>query len=307
MRRFILKRVFFFIIAILLSASPVSAYEIVAVLSSQAKPYALALQAFHQHLKEISPKRGLKSIQDNGMQIITLQPKESATLTHQRIQASEPDLIIAFGSKALHHTALARPNTPIIYLLVPSPQKSLQSHKEATGVLLQPKPGVEFKALQEIFPAGRRIGVVYDPNKSAALVAATIANNKELTFTLRPIRHAQEVASQLATLKNKVDLIWMLPDPTTLSPQAEKSFYIFSLRQKIPLLAFSDKYLQKGASFAVTLDIVKMGQRAADLAFQVKNGSKPSRIRPVQFDEVEVKRNNLIINKLGLTLQETSE
>ena len=79
------------------------------------------------------------------------------------------------------------------------------------------------------------------------------------------------------------------------------------IRKKIPILAFSDKYLKKGACFAVSLDIAKMGRQAANLADQIRNGAKPSDLKPLQIDHVELKRNNLIIDKLGLAIQETSQ
>ncbi len=291
------------IILLLQTASSAQAYEIAAVISSRAKPYTLALQAFQQHFNKLCPSRGLKSIQPDTITVFRLDKKVNSTQISQKIRAAKPDLIIAFGSKALSLAAKGARNTPIIYLLVPSPENFLTGNGQATGVLLQPEPGVEFQALTPLFPAVNRIGVVYDPDKSTDLISATMAMNRDLSFVLRPVGQAREVAGALHGLAEKVDLVWMLPDTTSLTPQSEKSYYLFSLQHKIPLLAFSEKYLKRGATFSVSLDLAEMGKKAAELAKRIKNGERPSTISPIRIDQVRLKTNQLIVNKLGLKVK----
>lgn len=124
------------------------------------------------------------------------------------------------------------------------------------------------------------MGVVYNPAHTGDLIAATMANSKNFTFVLQPVNRSQEVAERLADLAGRVDLVWLPPDQTILAPQAEKSFYLFSLQHKVPLLAFSEKYLSRGASLAVRLDIDEMSRKAAMLAQLIQNGADAARLAP---------------------------
>jgi putative ABC transport system substrate-binding protein len=299
-----LNRLCLLILFLLQTASVCHGFEVVAVKSSAAQPYAEALEAFSRHLLALSPVRGTKSINPD----ITVTPLSVATDDHgaalrQTINQIKPDLMVALGSTALRIVAPIT-DIPIIYLLVPSPEKSGGQQQHITGVLLQPEAGVQFHALKNIMPTLKRVGVIYDPAKTAALVEQTASANKDIFFVRRPATSPQEVISHLESLNGDIDILWMLPDSTILSPQTEKSFYRFSLQHKIPILAFSDKYLAKGASFAIHLDIEEMGRLAALLALRIQNGEQPRNLPPVRIQQVALEINHPLLDKLGLPRQE---
>ncbi|MEN8256414.1 MAG: ABC transporter substrate binding protein [Thermodesulfobacteriota bacterium] len=298
-----------FVLSIFLIFSTASysyGFEVVAVKSSTAEPYSLAFESFSRTFTSAVPTRGPKSITQNAIITRTINQDDTPDRLVRQIRKENPDLLIAFGSKALRFTASIK-DIPIIYLLVPSPDKIIRDRSNVTGVLLQPVAGLEFRALRKIAPALKRIGVVYNPAKSKDLVRETISNNKDLHYMLRPVQQPQEVAKQLDTLASEVDLVWMPPDSTVLTPHTEQSFYLFSLQNEVPLLAFSEKYLKKGASFAVSLDLSSMGDMAADLALLIKNGAKAVNIPPIRPQQVKLKQNSIILNKLGFHIQEVGQ
>ncbi len=274
--------------------------------SSTAEPYSRAFESFNRTFSSAVPTRGLKSIGQDSIITHTINKDDSPDRLVRLIRKENPDLIIAFGSKALRQVASIH-DVPIIYLLVPSPDKISKNQKNITGVLLQPEAGLEFRALRKLAPAIKKVGVVYNPDKSKDLIRNTVRNNKDLQYILRPVDQPQDVAKQLQSLASEVDLVWMPPDSTVLTPHTEKSFYLFSLQNEVPLLAFSEKYLRKGASFAVSLDLSTMGSMAADLALLIKNGVKASNIPPVRPQQVKLKQNKIILNKLGFHIEEASQ
>lgn len=272
--------------------------------SSTAQPYEEALQAFSRHLVSLCPVHGTKSIQpDITITPLIVESDGTPEALRLAINNKKPDLIVALGSKALQFTAPIK-NIPIIYLLVPSPEKIADKQANITGVLLQIDPSAQFRALKNILPSVKRVGVLYDPGKTGALVTDAADSNKNLTFVRRPTRFPQDVVSQLTSLKGEIDLLWMVPDSTILSPQTEKSFYRFALQNKIPILAFTEKYLAKGASFASHLDLDEMGRLAALLALRIKNGESLQGLPPLRADRVVLEINRPMIDKLGLKIQE---
>lgn len=293
-----LKRVCLAILLLLPLSSQARAAEILAVLSSPAEPYLVARTAFEQHFNSMAPGRGLKTIQPHIIRSVILRQNDDNNPLNTAVAEQRPDLIVALGSRALAQSTRLPDKIPVIYLLVPSPERILPADHQATGVLLQPRPGAEFRALHDLLPTLQRVGVVYNPAHSGDLIMATMANSNNFTFELRPIKRSQEVADQLAELAGRVDLVWMPPDQTILAPQAEKSFYIFSLQHKIPLLAFSEKYLRRGASLAVTLDIDGMSRKAAGLAQLIQSGARPAHITPLVMERAQLRQNSLILNKL---------
>ncbi len=299
-----LNRLCLTILIIIHTATACYGLEVVAVKSSPAQPYDVALQAFSQQLIALSPVRGTKAIKPvitiRGM---TLNSEEQPDALRRTISQGKPDLIVALGSKALRVTAPIH-DIPIIYLLVPVPDDVVSRQANITGVLLQPEAGAQFRTLKNIMPSAKRVGVIYDPDKTTALIDNAARANKNLVFVRRPARSPQEVASQLSSLEGEIDLLWMVPDSTILSPQTEKSFFRFAHKQKIPILAFSEKYLARGASFAISLNLEEMGRMAARLATQIQKGIAPQHLPPLKTLKVDIKINRTIIDKLGLKLQE---
>ena len=298
------KRLCLPILFLLHTAANCYGFQVVAVKSSPAQPYEVALQAFSQHLPSLFPASGTKTIQPDITIIpITMNTGDQLKSLRQDIINQKPDLILALGSKALRLTAPID-DIPIIYLLVPSPNNIVSEQNNITGVLLQPEAGSQFRALKKMLPTIKRVGVIYTPDKTATLINNAARSNKDLVFVRRTARSPQEVANQLASLEGEIDLLWMLPDSTILSPQTEKSFYRFAHQHKIPILAFSEKYLSRGASFAIHLDLTEMGRMAAELATDIAKGNSPQHRPPHTPSKVTLNVNRTIIDQLDRHLQE---
>ena len=292
-QRFILT--FFFLFVLMGQAH---SFEVLVLKSGEAAPYDVAGQAFCDLLLPALPRQGIKAIGENSIRNYTIQKNESRPAVARVIAGEQPDLVVAVGKKALQAAVLA--DRPIVYLLVPRAEAILPVDHHATGVSLENSSGSEFSEILRLLPHIRRVGVVYDPGRTGSLVRRTVEVRPDLTFLLRPIKSAQEVAGQLESLKGKIDLLWMVPDLTAVSPQTEQSYYSFSLEQQVPLFSFSAKHLPHGATLASTFDWAEMGRKAADLALQVLSGTAPQDIPPIQPEKVSIRVNVKTAQKINL-------
>jgi ABC-type uncharacterized transport system substrate-binding protein len=274
------------------------AFEVLVIKSGEALPYELARQEFVELLLPALPARGIKAIAENPVHYHTIQKGENRSAVARLIEEHRTDLVVAIGKKALQGAVLT--GRPVVYLLVPRARAILPASHHATGVRLENSSGSEFAEILRLLPDIKRVGVVYDPDRTEALISQTIAARPDLTFVLRPTKRARDVAGQLESLKGIIDLLWMVPDLTVVSPQTEQSYYSFSLEQQVPLFSFSTKHLPHGATLAAVFDWEEMAKKGVELALQVLSGVPPEDIPPVQPEKVRIKINTKTAEKINL-------
>ncbi len=208
----------------------------------------------------------------------------------------KPRVIVAVGTDATlqlkqHTQSLPESQRPIVVFtmvldpvalgLVPSTE---QSEPHFVGVALTVRPQRQFRALLDVAPAVKRIGVVYNPNDttSVRLIQQAHEDAEKLGLQIVEARAAkpEEVPQALNTLKNQIDAFWLIPDPVCAAPQPFQQIQAFVSEQKLPLVAFSDSYVRRGALMAVGPDLAEQGVLAAERVQQILNGA-PAETMPL--------------------------
>lgn len=105
-------------------------------------------------------------------------------------------------------------------------------------------------------------------------------------------------------LKGEVDAIWMLPDTTVVTPESIEFLLLFSLTNRIPILTFSDKYVQMGAIMALDIDPYDLGRQGGDLIRRILSGAPVEQVQRVEPRSMVMTVNAKVARKLGLTLSE---
>jgi putative ABC transport system substrate-binding protein len=243
-------------------------YEIVVLESSTSQINQQIQKNFIDEFNTRIPHQGLKSIQPNQIKEVVISKGDEEEYT-RRIQSIHPDLILALGGKALE-MALLVPAIPIVHLLVIQPRTYLETITDkrmpVTGVSLSVSPKVQLNEMTRYLPKVKRVGLVYDPKRSGKLVKQLDSLRPDLNFIALPTEDISKVPDLIHSLRGRVDLLWMLPDLTATNQITLQSYILFSIRNKIPLLTFSNKLLKHGATIAVTFDTDEMARQAAGLA-----------------------------------------
>ena len=145
--------------------------------------------------------------------------------------------------------------------------------------------------------------------RTGALVneARAYAAQNHLNLVALPVRQADEVPAQLASLKGRIDWLWMVPDLTVLTPQTIDYMLLFSLENRVPIFTFAKKYLDQGAVLSVTFDPYDMGKQAGEMALKILHGTSPADLPPEMVRKVVVERNSKAAQMLGIVLQEGEE
>lgn len=288
--------------AVLLPAAPARAAEILAVLGARLPPYERALAEFRTQLSRL-PAAGPKAIEPDTITELVLTEAGPGGLA-RALRDRRPALVLALGRSALLAAAELpqRAPVPILYLLAPGVPPEVRARPHVTGVELAVPPAATLAALREVLPGVRRVGLLYDPRHTGALVeeARPAARAAGLDLVALPVQESRQVPARLGELAGRVDLLWLLPDLTVATPEGAASFVQFSQRHRVPVLAFSRPYVERGATLAIAADSAGLAAQAARLARRLLAGESPERVGPEPPARLSVTVNRAVAAMLSI-------
>ncbi|MBN1830678.1 MAG: ABC transporter substrate-binding protein [Deltaproteobacteria bacterium] len=285
-----MKRLFSVLFILMLCHGPAEAgHEIVVVQSAHVKPFEEAIKGFEQMC-------------DADLNRIIISESQGVDVVRE-IKLKRPDLVLAVGGDALSEIKRIK-DIPIVYVMVLNPQVALLGQENITGVSMNIPPNKQLQALVQTLPRAKRVGLLYDPKNTGYLVeeAQQEAAKMGIVLTAREIHHARDVATSAIEMKGDIDVFWMLPDVTVMTPETVEFLLLFSLKYRIPLLAFSEKYLDLGAFLSTGIDAFDMGAQAGDMADKILSGMEVKRVQQALARKYVVSTNLMIAGKLGIGL-----
>lgn len=301
-----MKKTLFIILVIVLcqviSPAARAGHKIVIVQSSRLQPYEEARLGFLQYISAITPTKGLKSVHaaDTTEFILT-----DINGTDLRKEASRinPDLILAIGTNALSAVKKIT-EIPIIYLMAPFPETLVGKNTNITGLGLEISPEKQLAGLVAAIPGISRLGLIHDPARTAGLVKQirAAAEKKGIDLIVKETQNARQVPGLLDEMVGKIDAFWMLPDHTVTTPQSVEYMLLYSLENRIPILTFSEKYVKKGATMAVTFDVGAMGRQAGEMARKIMADRAGTIPPPEQAEDFKIVINRKVAATLSITV-----
>ncbi len=198
--------------------------------------------------------------------------------TASDVRALHPDVVFAVGTEAFLGVASLR-DLPVVYAMVIPSEAERKTAPNIAGVSMDIAPAEYLAAIQEVFPGLKRVGLVYDPRNTASFATAAAAAAKDAGLALMSVqaRGPTEVPGALGRLAGRIDVLWMLPDPTVAAGAMAEYLVRFSIQNNVPIFTFSRKYLAVGAVASLDVDPYAMGAQAGELVnAKVKGGAIPS-------------------------------
>ena len=278
-----------FLLLILCYGSAATGQEIVAVQSIRVKPYEEAI-------------KGFKGVCRCRIQRLVLSQLEGADVARE-IRRIRPHMVLAIGKDALSAVKKIK-SVPVVYLMVLNPQTILSGEKNITGVSMNISPDKQLRALLDALPQTKKIGLVFDPDRTGTFVkeARNSAGPMGVSLIASEIHSPGDAPSCIMDMRGKIDVFWMLPDITVITPETVEFLLLFSLQNDIPLLTFSEKYLEMGAFMSTGIDPVDMGVQAGEMANRILQGIHTKPEQQVHARRMVVSTNLMIAGKLGITV-----
>ena len=162
-----------------------------------------------------------------------------------------------------------------------------------------------FRSYKSLVPTLRTIGVIYDPEKTSAMIreASAVAEKLGLRLLASPVASQKAVPAALRAMLGKIEALWMVPDDTVVTPESFKFLLLEAFENNLPFLAASDIFVEVGAFASLSPDYADMGRQACQLVREIESG----RLSPRKADVLPPVKVNLAINlktasKIGLML-----
>ena len=267
----------------------VAAGGLLVVQSLQIKPYNEALQGF----RSVCTAKSIK--------LISSDLKEADVVG--KVRETNPDLILAIGMDALAKVRSIR-DVPIVYLMVLNPQHTVQDNGNITGVSMSIQPEKQLATLRQVLPQARKIGLLFDPDKSGTFVrkAQNAAAATGIELLAQRVQSSRDAATALDGMKGKIDVFWMLPDTTVVNSGTIDLLLLSAIENRIPVLTFAEKYAEKGALLSLEVDTAEAGRQAGEMANRIMAGTDVHKIGKEDARGGILTVNLIVAKKLGITI-----
>jgi putative ABC transport system substrate-binding protein len=275
------------ILALFPFASSATAWDVLVVQNYRAKPYAEVV-------------RGFESVASGKISVLVLEESSDEDPTRE-IRRRRPDLILALGAEALFKVKKIG-TIPIIYCMVLNPDLLLGNEDNITGISMSVSPERQLTALRKALPDLSKIAAVYNPDKTGSFLekARTAAQKMGIKLVTVKVDRAKDFPRALETLPRDLDAFWMLPDSTVTTSEAVEALLLFSIRTKLPVFTFSDKYLRIGAFMSLELNTFELGKQAGEMAKKIRTGTAVENIPRAYADQATATVNQAVAAKFGI-------
>ncbi len=266
-----------------------AAPSVLVVKSTDIEAYNEAVDSFEKNCRCNIRELSLTEIDEN-------------TLLHD-IREEGPALILTVGVDALIRVSSITDRL-IVYSMVPNSSLISAPGKNISGVSMHVTPEKYLRAMIDLFPEAKRIGIVYDPKNLDAFVkeAEQISRRNGVELVLREVQRVVDVPATIDSLKGEIDLFWMLPDATVVNTETFKYLLGFSFRMRIPVFSFSKKYVENGAAAGLFTFPVDIGSQAGEMARQILTGKALKTPLRADARTATVMVNDRILQKLGVAV-----
>ncbi len=261
---------------------------LIAILQSgEGSLYEQAVQGFTAEMA----RRGYQAGSTVEYQVLTLKTSSKEEPVESLLKQS-PKVVVAVGTDAarLLKERYARlppeRQPPVVFLMVLDPvaegliESVERSGTRFVGVGLIIRPDRQFRLLLDLASGIRRLGTLYNPNDTTSrrLIEPAREDAQRLGLELMAVelRALRELPQALNTLEKQVDAFWLIPDPLCAAPSAFEQIVAFCHKQKLPLLAFAEPYVRRGALAGIGVDFADQGTAVAELVDQLLQGADPA-------------------------------
>ncbi|MBI3872217.1 MAG: ABC transporter substrate-binding protein [candidate division Zixibacteria bacterium] len=261
-------------------AIPGSGSVRIAVVKSLDLPeYNLAYDGFFHALIETG--------QQPATTLFTLGHSDSVDETVWRtVDASHPDLILALGSRAAREASVGEKTTPVVYSMVLAPTESgsapllPRSQKNLTGATLNIPLRAQLDEIVRAFPTLKNVGIISDPSRTRAVVgsARDLAQKRGITLHVAWVSTEQQVPDAVRALRDSIDVLWMIPDETVLTPRSSRYIIFELIKTGVPVIGLSAAYVKAGALMALDCDYTDIGRQSGELAVRILAGQLPGQL-----------------------------
>jgi putative ABC transport system substrate-binding protein len=210
-------------------------------------------------------------------------------------------IIVAMGLLAARTVQEYLPNHSMVFSMLFDPDRFSLLGENRTGITLQMDPHLLLSKIRTLFPTARKIGILFDPQKTARLVqqAKEAATKQEVTLIAMPVPTEQALPNIARELIDQVDLLWAIPDSTVITPLSLEFLLLLAFEKQVPTIAFSKDLVKRGMVVGFSPDYKAIGEETAQLALLMRSGKRDIPVRSAP--KMLLSLNLTTARKIGIT------
>jgi putative ABC transport system substrate-binding protein len=219
----------------------------------------------------------------------------------KKVRSLRPELIVSIGITALKEVKEIK-DIPIVYVMVLDPDPVISGSTNITGVDIYIPPDKQLFHISNIIPHVSNIGIIYDPDLNGDFVEKAVPAAKAVDIGLitKEILDPKEFPVLLQEMKDDIDAFWMLPDLTAFTPETTEYLFLTSIENNIPVITFSERYLDMGALISFNIDALDMGKQAYEVSTRILDDAKIGKMKRSLARKANITINQRTAKKLGI-------
>src|SRR5437870_2784828 len=189
----------------------------------------------------------------------------------RKIRESDATLLLAVGVKAALVAKLEIVDIPVIFCMVLDPAKHDLRAPNMTGIRLDVPVERQFRTMRSVLPPVKKIGVLYDPEKTGNLVTEARLMARVVGFEMiaRTVHAGKDVPAALRALLPQIEALWLVPDSTVLTEDSLPFVMGTALDTNVPVIGFSSELVRSGALLGLSVSYEDVGRQAGLLAKKI--------------------------------------
>ncbi|MDZ7637230.1 MAG: ABC transporter substrate binding protein [Bryobacterales bacterium] len=192
-----------------------------------------------------------------------------------------PALAIAIGSGAASALeGIAPGQLALIKSVVLDNDPSGGGVRFKTTVTIDVPADLLLAKVAQYFPSLRRVGLIRGPMQNDAYIRAfeQAAKRRGMTLEVVLCEHPRDLVEAFLKLRARADLVWCPPNPQLYNSATLKPLLVASFTNRLPILGYSEQFVQAGALFGGSPDYFEVGRQTAAVAARVlRNEAVPVR------------------------------
>ncbi len=245
-----LKRIFLLstlLYTFLFSPAPSYSADVLILGNTKLKPISDVLNGIDKTLKYSKTVKSLKDVNGNLKDLVD---KEGAKA------------VIALGKDSVSVAQTLPDTIPIIYGLIINPIETVRGN--ITGVYLTTPVNEYLTFLDSNFPDIKKVGIVCTREAEKLITPA-----KSPEVIICNARNPYEFIEGLNSIGSEVDALLLLPERDLITSKVLEKLYLYSFKEKKPVIGISEKYVKIGSLFSLGFDTTSMGIQIGEMTNKV--------------------------------------
>jgi putative ABC transport system substrate-binding protein len=219
---------------------------------------------------------------------------------------SNDNLIAVIGTPAVIALAQLDKTTPIIAIAMGDPVGAkVASSLEApggnvTGSTDYIPPSQQLGIIDQVKPAARRIGTIYDPSNENSQIWIKALEQARPDVVAVPVGSSGDIPAATRSLAGRVDAILIGPDATVST--GYPAVAAVARQNKIALYLTGGDQSINGVLASIGANYAQLGQLAAGNAARIVQGASPGKLSFQTPPKVTVSVNRATARALGVTM-----